>query len=232
MSNRAEILWTIVCTSALAAVACGGGAPAPATPLAVPAGAAVGCADPKVDDMEDGDTKVLTLKGRGGYWFTYADKSSKVGPSPFVMSSPGADGSKQAARITGKIGTDKTVYVGLGTSLIDPRKPYDASSYKGIAFKAKVGKGSTSVRVKLPDANTDPEAKICKDCYNDFGKDLTLTTDWKRYVVPFKEMTQEPGWGEQKPALAADKVMAIQFQIKESGADYDLWIDDVEFTCQ
>jgi hypothetical protein len=213
----------------LSLVACGGAAPAPANPATA---AVAGCSEAAIDDMNDGDVKVLPNKGRNGYWYNYADPSSKVGPTPFVMAKSGADGSKGAAEMTGKIGTDKTIYAGFGTNFLEPKKPYDASSYKGITFKAKIGKGAAKVRLQVADANTDPIGDVCKNCYNHFGQDLTLTTEWKKYVVTWKDLTQEAGWGDAKPAIDPAKLNAVQWQVKEAGADFDVWIDNLEFTCQ
>ena len=70
---------------------------------------------------------------------------------------------------------------------------------------------------------------MCKQCYNDFGKDLTVTPEWKKYEVPFAEMTQEAGWGEPRPAIDAAHLFQLQWQVKEAGADFDIWVDKIEF---
>jgi endoglucanase len=195
------------------------------------------CPGSRLDDGEDGNNQILASAGRGGYWYTYADKtgSTIVPPSgdtggTFAMSEGGAHGSALAARMQGKVGGGGIVFVGMGFSFVDPKGPYDASKFKGIAFFAKAGeKSSTSIRVKVPDVNTDKDGKVCTECYNDFGVDLNLTTTWKRYVVPFARMSQLAGWGApHTAAIDASKLYGIQWQVASPGAAYDVWIDDPE----
>ena len=50
--------------------------------------------------------------------------------------------------------------------------------------------------------------------------------------LPRRRLKQQSGWGEQKPALAKDKVFSVQWQVSAVGADYDLWIDNVRLTCE
>lgn len=196
-------------------------------------------ADGAIDDGEDQNNQVATKKGRGGYWYTFADKAgSTVTPAAgeqggtFTMSPGGASGSAQAARVNGKIGSGQVVFAGMGFNFVDPKGPYNATAYKGIAFWAKVSAGSaTKVRIKLPGADTDPEGKVCKECYNDFGMDLELTTKWTRYVLPFSAAAQLAGWGSPRPgSLDTTKMYGIQWQVNSPGAEYDVWIDDIEFT--
>jgi endoglucanase len=115
---------------------------------------------------------------------------------------------------------------------VDPKGPYDASAYQGISFWAKVGPdGARKVRLKLPDANTDPDGKVCTECFNDFGVDLELSTKWEQYVVPFSQMQQLPGWGAPRPTGPdVSKLFGLQWQVNAPGAKVDLWVDDIQFT--
>ncbi len=192
--------------------------------------------DGVIDDAEDNNNQIAPNKGRGGYWYTFLDKEgttiSPAGGVTFTMEKGGANGSAYAARASGKIGNGKTVYAGPGFNFLDPKGPYDASAYKGISFWAKVGPGSvTKVRLKLPSADTDPEGKICTECFNDFGVDLELTTTWTKYTVAFAGATQLTGWGAPHPAkLDTKKLYGVQWQVNSPGAAYDVWIDEIEFT--
>jgi endoglucanase len=198
--------------------------------------------DGVIDDGEDNNNRVAALSGRGGYWYTYGDKlNSTITPAPggtFSMSVGGANGSKFAANMKGKIGgaDQPPLYlsVGMGLGFTDPRNAYDASKYKGIAFWAKKGPGSTGkVRLKVPDVNTDPQGKVCTDaCFNDFGADLDLTDTWTRYTFAWSDLHQLSGWGSPSPpAITEAKLYGIQFQVNEPAADYDVWVDDLEFLC-
>jgi endoglucanase len=190
--------------------------------------------DAVVDDMEDGDNQVKVHAGRGGYIYTYKDDAgATITPGEqFTMSAGGANGSKRAARIHGKVGTGETVYAGVGFNFVDPKGAWDGSRFSGIAFWAKVAPGSANkVRVKIPDANTDPDGKKCSECYNDFGVDLVLSNEWKRYAVGFDSMSQEEGWGQPRPGgLDTSKMFGVQFQLRDAGASFDLWLDDIELT--
>lgn len=193
-----------------------------------------------VEDGEDNNNQVIVQDGRAGYMYTYIDpEGTTISPQDgasggiFQMAEGGANGSKYALRMAGTLATAKIVYAGMGLNLTDPKDTYDASKYKGISFWAKRGSPEAyrKVRVKLPDVNTDPDGGKCTNCYNDFGMEIKLETEWTKYVVPFDRLKQESGWGSPRPSeLAKDAVYAIQFQLKEPGATYDIWVDEVRFT--
>lgn len=186
-----------------------------------------------IDDAEDGDNRVLMADQRGGYWYTYADKiGSSISPTgSFKMEAGGAEGSKYSARMNGKLGSGGILYAGMGFSFTEPKGPYDASCCKGLSFWAKKsGNGTSSVRVKLGDANTTPEGGRCHDCYNDFGADLTLTDSWKKYELAFVDLKQEFGWGESKPAIDAAHLYQVQWQVRDAGAEFDISVDRIELT--
>jgi endoglucanase len=197
--------------------------------------------DGLVDDGEDGNNQTLPVARRGGYWYTFVDKAgSTVTPmageqgGTFAMTEGGANGSKLAANFKGKIGTGALVFSGLGLNFVDPKDKYDASAFTGVAFFAKRGDESTGkVRLKVPDGNTDPEGGVCSECFNDFGGDLNLTTEWRKYVFPFQTMAQMPGWGApRKPHVKPATIYGLQWQVNTPGAAYDIWIDDVQFVCR
>ena len=195
-----------------------------------------------IDDGEDGNNQYLPVENRGGYWYTFIDKTGSTTVTPmageqggtFAMTEGGANGSKFAANFKGKIGTGAIVFSGMGVNLVDPKDKYDASKYAGIAFFAKRGQDSTGkVRLKVPDMNTDPDGAVCTECFNDFGGDLNLTEEWKQYIFPWKAMKQMPGWGNpRKPHITQAKIYGIQFQVNVPSANYDIYIDDLKFICQ
>jgi len=240
---RSHFVWAAWTMASLAVAGCGGGASATSGGAAsAPAvgNAAVSDKDcpPEfvVDDAEDDNNQVLVRAGRGGYWYTFVDKAgSTITPpsqSPFMMSPGGARGSQYASRMMGKMSASgQPLFAGMGLSFTDPKAAYDASAYSGVLFYAKVGAGSASVRLKVPDGNTDPAGKVCSECFNDFGADLTLTGEWQKYVVPFASMKQMDGWGAPHPAaLDKSKLFGLQWQVTQPGANYDVWVDGVQFT--
>ena len=219
-------------TAALAlALACDSGGGAATTPPADPSCSAA-------EDIEDGenlDDQVIVQGGRNGYIYTYKDESGTTldqSGDSFMPGSGGAQGSRGALQISGKLGTGEA-YAGVGFSFVDPVGTYDASRYRGITFMAKRGKGdglAQSVRVKIPDGNTDPKGGVCSECYNDFGIDFAVTEEWTRFTVDFADLKQEDGWGDPKPGtLDTSKLYGIQWQVSAAGQSFDLWIDDVSF---
>ena len=180
------------------------------------------------------------VDNRGGYWYTFVDKvGSTVWPEAgeaggTFTPSEGGYNSKYAAEVKGKIGTAAIVFGALGMNFQDPKEAYDASKYEGVTFFAKRGAASTGkVRLKVPDVNTDPDGKICSECFNDFGTDLNLSETWQRFVIPFRDMKQMEGWGAPRRAhIYPSKIYGMQWQVNVQGADYDIFVDNVGFICK
>jgi hypothetical protein len=187
-----------------------------------------------IDDFEDGNNQLSAEAGRNGYWWPKVDTAgSTLAPTPFAPSGDAGDGSEGALHVSGKTTTgDPTLAwgAGFGVNLVDPQGVYDASAYAGISFKAKVGPGSTtSVRFNIGDINTHPIGEICKACWNHFGKNMVLTTEWKEYKIMFSETHQQPDWGTPRPmSLTPSKLVEIDWQVGP-GNTYDIWVDDLAF---
>ncbi len=195
--------------------------------------------------ISDGESanKTNFVEGRGGYWYTFLDTKDNGGSDiwplsgalggTFEMSPGGANGSANAARMKGKVGGADIVYAGMGLNFVDPKGTYDASKYKGISFWAKKGPGSIgTVRMKVPDVQTDPDGGICHQCFNDHGMTFEFTNDWVQYTIPFTSMNQED-WGPKDSGIDPTKLYGIQWQVNVKGADFDIWVDDIQFTgCQ
>jgi endoglucanase len=187
--------------------------------------------DSKIEDAEDGDNQSLKSEGRGGYWYTSVDKEgSTIEPGgDFKMDAPGHAGSKHAAHMRGQMAAAGwSVYASMGFAFTNPNGAYDASKYAGVTFWAK---GPAHVRFKIPDLYTAPGGGYCKDCYNDFGIELALTSEWQRYTIPFAWLSQQPGWGDPRPEVASNAIYALQWQVGSRGRSYDVWVDDISFFC-
>ncbi len=211
------------------------GDPALATPAAAP-GVSAPCASAAlIDDLEDGDVQVSDQDGRKGVWFISIDKVGTVNePAGGIMvAKDGAEGSKHSAMIKGKLAAGGNHWAAMALSFNEPRAAVDASHYKGISFWArKGGAGASSVRVKFPDAGTDPLGGSCKDCYNDFGANIELTGEWKQYTIRFADLKQETGWGDRVEKFSVDKLYGLQWGITSGGPDYELWVDQIQFSCE
>jgi hypothetical protein len=188
--------------------------------------------DGLIDDFEDGNTQSALEAGRDGYWWPKKDDNgSTLEPTPFAPSEGGAGGSEMAMHAKGITASGDGAWgAGFGVNMLG-HGLYDASKYAGIVFKAKAGEGSTHhVRFKIGDVNTHKDGNVCsKSCWNHFGKDLSLTTEWKEYRVLFSEARQEDFWGDPRPpAVTPSKLVAIDWSIG-TGQPYDIWVDDVAF---
>jgi endoglucanase len=196
--------------------------------------------DGLIDDLEDNNNQISVFDDRGGYWYTYADRlGSKIWPEQgdnggtFTISE-GGNGSKYAVNMKGKLAAASVVYAAMGLNFRDPKEGFDASKYEGITFFAKRASGSaTKLFAKLPDGNTDPDGAVCSACYNDFSAELDIGEQWKRYVLPFRDLRQEGTWGApRRPHIDRSKLYAIHWEVKASGADFDIWVDDIAFVCK
>lgn len=196
--------------------------------------------DALIDDGEDNNNQTAVVDGRGGYWYTFVDDAgTTVWPEAgarggtFEMSPGGANGTKFAMRFKGQVaGTGSVVFTGMGMNFVDPKGTFDTSKYKGISFYAKKGAGSTGkVRLKMPDNFTDPDGGRCSECFNDMGADLNLTEEWQLFTIPFKSMSQLPGWGRpRRMKIDQETMYGMQFQVNDLGMPYDIWIDEIRFT--
>jgi hypothetical protein len=191
--------------------------------------------DGLMDDFEDGDRQLMKVAGREGYWWKHADPNgSKFSPDELTLEDAGAGSTGKALHAAGQTAsTDGAYGVRVGVNFTAGGL-YDASTYVGISFKAKVDANATkSLRFEIGDVNTHKDAGVCVDCWNHFGKDLQLTTEWKEYVILFADVTQQAGWGKPRPpSVSPDKLYAIDWSIGP-GAIFGLWLDDVQLlTCK
>jgi endoglucanase len=189
--------------------------------------------DGAFDDFEDGNNQVQVLAGRAGYWWVaHADHATiDVPGAEFRTSDGGPAGSKKAAHFSGKTDSQDQWGAGLGGNFLGGGF-YDASKYAGVSFKIK-GTAKSFVRFKIPDQNTHPDAGVCTQCWNSFGKTLELTGDWQTIELAFADLRQIDGWGSPRPAsLLTSKVKDLEWAV-DQGTKYDFWVDDVQLlTCK
>lgn len=234
MSSVSRWLFVAVATSALASVACN---PSPTSPEAAETDYGRSCGpEAKIEDGEDNNNQVIVQDGRSGYIYTYVDGTgstiSPAGGGVFSMTEGGANNTSYAMRMAGETSGAAIVYAGMGLNFTDPKDAYDASKYSGVSFFAKRGLKTTSkVRMKFPDINTDPDGGQCAACYNDFGTDVRLGEEWQRYIYKLTAVRQEPNWGSPRPgSVETSGLFAMQFQVKDQGTVFDVWVDEINFT--
>ncbi len=186
-----------------------------------------------IDDMEDGDDRIIMSDGRQGPWHTF----SPNGGGELMPEAGGANDSQYAMHMKGG-GLD---YAGMSFDLNNPdstsgsmqSKPFDASQYAGIVFMVKAGPNDTArLRVEVPTSDAVPTENggTCSDsCWNVYGWELPMprpTSSWQEVKAPFAMMVRSDG--SKTPPLDKSKLMSISFRQIEK-ANFDFWIDDVRF---
>jgi len=173
-----------------------------------------------------------------------------VVPSPITIGTDPFDQSSTfAVHVTGNgqqnVGTMFS-FAQLTASLNTPSATQigsvDASAYTGIQFYAIVKTGTTGARLTVANLYTDPVGGKCTttpgqptSCFDHPGAQLTISTTWMKYQIPFASLTQI-GFGNQSPTGAAFPKNAItlikwDIGIPMTGATeaWDLSVDDLTF---
>jgi hypothetical protein len=199
-----------------------------------------------IDDFEDQNGMLVPIDGRSGGWWTTGDDTPNATifperntstPALPALIPEGRCNSRYAMRVTGQGFDDWGALLGL-SFVYSSNGPaaYDASRHRGVRFWARVGDTSTNqLRVAIADANSEPEGGRCTEdgpsetaCFDTFGILLPgLDVDWKRFQVPFEGLEQR-NFGLPAAGIATDAVFGVHFAF-ESGAVFDLWIDDLQF---
>ncbi len=194
-----------------------------------------------IDNMEADTGLIPASHGRSGTWFVYNDMSAggTQTPSsgtllPTRLSPAVTQGSATSNWASQTSGSGFASYAGMGFNINDPpatgvRATYDAHTYTGFLFYAKVGSGSTqSVRFNVPTKQTDAEGGVCTKCSDHFGVALTLSTSWQPITVPYSMLMQQ-NFGLPQTTFDPTQIYGCQFQTG-ANASFDVWIDDIYFT--
>jgi len=195
-----------------------------------------------VDDLEDNDARILMMGGRQGSWYAFSD-GSVMPPAPddngntngFMPGSPGAGGSMHAAHVTASgFGNYAGLAVDFNNSGVRPkdtanRKVYDVSGYDGIVFKAKgTASGTMHVMAVTKQIAGTSEGGTCDDsnssnhCWDSYGKDFDLASDWAEVRVRFSDMTTD-----NSSPFDPTSVFGLAFQLNAQNGNLDLWVDDL-----
>jgi endoglucanase len=212
--------------------------PTSTAPVASPrlcAGSVSAAADGLVDDFEDGNNRSAEVAGRGGWWYTAADNAgSSISPQGnFTPSDGGAGGSKKAAHVSGKTAAEQAAWGAVfGVGLVQDNGLYDASKYAGVSFWAKASdKSGKTLRFKISDVSTHPAGNRCKEasggCWNHFGTEVSVTTEWKEYTIRFADLRQEEGWGDHPPSLSVNQLISFDWSLPR-GQEFDVWVDEIK----
>jgi hypothetical protein len=201
-----------------------------------PAGQATACpngtrraTDGLIDDFEAEKPPALGARSPG-WWVGTAPHGKITVPGPnFATSDGGPAGSKKALRFAGKAAYEDSWGAAASVSF-QPAGFYDASKYAGIGFKIKSAKPNLNVRLKVPDVASHPDGGQCtKECWNSFGKELIVGTEWQEVALLWDDLTQQPDWGVPRPpAITPGKLKEASWTLYP-GAEFDFWLDDIHF---
>lgn len=204
-----------------------------------------------IDDFEDGDKliRIVSNPRRDGIWDTNYDTTASgvqtPAPSMFAPTLLGADapyaGDVYAAHSTGTgftaAGFGAYMNVSMRAVADYALTPvYDASSFKGISFLAKASSASSKImRVRFVSGDTDPRLGKCAvpgtsetACYNHYYATVTLTTTWALHTVDFSSFVQGTD-GMMNPSIDLKEMFGLEFYFAPP-SNYDLWLDDLNFT--
>jgi hypothetical protein len=207
------------------------GARAPEGPAATCANGTRPAADGLIDDFEAADGRPPALAGRNQTWWIAGDKSAKVKVpgNTFAAVEGGPPGSKKALHFAGTSAYEDKWGAIVAVNFL-PSGFYDASKYAGIAFKIKAAKPNSNVRLKMSDVASHPDGGLCtKECWNSFGKELVVGTDWQSVTLLWSELAQQPDWGVPRPAqITPSKIRDVEWAVYPA-PEFDFWVDDIHF---
>jgi len=202
-----------------------------------------------IDNMESDTGGIALSNGRDGFWHVYDDGTDGgvLTPAPGGLPSgiisaisPPRGASTLAAHMQG---SGFAMFAGMGFDMVDSagsKQLYDASAFRGFTFWARSATATTTpltVRMLVPDVNTDSAGGVCTVCGDNFGANLSLTTAWQEFFVDYTQLTQI-GFGVPNgsqdggpKALAASQMYGVQFQVSApaSAPAFDVWVDDIQF---
>jgi hypothetical protein len=197
-----------------------------------------------IDTLEHGGDSIPVANGRCGTWFTYNDGTGPAQTPSSNMVFPSMPGycSASAMHTTGGPFTAYGGGIGfdLNSCASGPRKPYNASTHKGVAFWAKSSNAAdaaspiyfmilepATVAAGGTGGGTCTPGDAGGQCGDSHEYSVQLTTEWHEFSPLFTDMLQA-GWGINVGALDPSQILAMQFNVPV-GQAFDFWVDDIGF---
>lgn len=216
-----------------------GTAGVPAPPNAGAAGS-TGAPGWVIDDFEDGDLMLVETAQRSGPWLSPQESWACEAPSLEVVA-PGAESSLHAlvagfgcsARfdelVRGHFSSTPLAEGGWET------QPYDASSFDGLAFTAKVSENLGELALTVVLRVTRPEPCTTPVCYVEYAAAAAATKEWSRTELPWRNFEGGSGVTGYVP-LDPSRLESVTLRVDQDVASptdaaepFELWLDDVMF---
>jgi len=159
-----------------------------------------------------------------GSWFVMNDHSPKGSMTPETNSDFPSVTKDGLVHTTGKMYTDWGGGIGLNFVGDQMLKPVDASTFKGIRFKAS---GSTPMHVGLATVVTMPDFGVCTKCYDHYAVVINLTSEPKTYEFTWDKLHQS-GFGSPKAKLDPRTIIGLNLTSK-GAMPWDFSIGDLEW---
>ncbi|GEM_PF-3779776 len=169
-----------------------------------------------IEDFEAGSS-IFRINKLGGYNYSYKNDESLYGDS---IMSEGAVGTLKSYRQNYVLQGAGAIYSGYGLDLKANKAERNIASFGAIRF---IAKGAGSIAVEL-ETTTD----VISD-YNHFYNVVTLTNDWKEYVISLSHFTQD-SWGTQVSLQTAlQRMLSLKFKAypQVSGTNGWFQVDEI-----
>jgi aryl-phospho-beta-D-glucosidase BglC (GH1 family) len=181
------------------------------------------------------------LDSAGGTWYAYASTQSKLYqqsgdslPQTERYKMIVADGHEgKGLYIKMNLKGESYPYTGVGASF-NGTQTFDMSSMRALSFWAK-GRGDFKLAWKTPFTDTCCSAT---NTWGKFSKEITLSADWKQYVIWSDEWVPTPYSGletaQEEWINHDDQVTNLEFMNGQAYGEavddtLELWLDDVRF---
>lgn len=189
-----------------------------------------------LDDMEDGDSNLLSTNGD---WYVLRDATAggMITPPygvPFTMTTlmPARGDSKRAAQIAIKGFNGWGASVGFDFIYVNmQRAEYDLDDFQAVRFWARASK-PVELKLQIPNADSDPLGNRCvgtegeNACYDHFTKAFSVGTEWQEVTIPFGSLRQA-GTGRRAESFDQHHVFSVFFGVGPK-QDVTYAIDDVQ----
>ncbi|HEX2877716.1 MAG TPA: chitinase [Polyangiaceae bacterium] len=171
--------------------------------------------------------------GRSGKWFDSHDLTSMPAITMAAEATTGGPSSNtRAMHYKGAAPGGWGATLGLTVAGC-----YDARAYQGVSFyiKGNTAAGNSQIKFSLHSPISEPApAGGCSaadvaagKCYDHFAKVITLTDQWVRHDIKWKDLTQNCA---SDPAyVPQSEILVFSYSILTPTAGFDFWVDNLSF---
>jgi predicted chitinase len=171
--------------------------------------------------------------GRSGKWFDSHDLTQMPTVTMTVDATTGGPASNTRA-----IHYKGTAPMGWGATLgLTVANCYDARVYQGVSFyiKGSAAAGNSQVKFSLHSPISEPAPSggcsmadnLAGKCYDHFAKVVTLSDQWTRYDMKWKDLTQN--CASDPSYVPQGEILTLSFSILDPMSGFDFWVDNLSF---